>query len=29
MLIPKMSYGLHGYEYVVPFVTKENEDFSE
>jgi len=26
MLIPTISYGLEGYELLVPFVTKENED---
>ncbi|EAR87578.2 SURF1 family protein (macronuclear) [Tetrahymena thermophila SB210] len=28
MMIPAKSYGLHGFEYLVPFVTKENEDGS-
>lgn len=28
MMIPAKSYGLYGFEYLVPFVTKENEDGS-
>lgn len=28
MMIPSKSYGLYGFEYLVPFVTKENEDGS-
>lgn len=28
MMIPTISYGLKGFEYLVPLVTKENEDGS-
>ena len=28
MMIPAKSYGLYGFEYLVPLVTKENEDGS-
>lgn len=28
MMIPSKSYGMFGYEYIVPLVTKENEDGS-